>query len=132
MQEPQAAQTPAATETVTLASGLKYQVVKPANESTLVAEIGKAVTIDYTALLEEDGHDGKKFDSSIDRGQPFTFTLGSKQVIAGMEEGIENMKVGEIRRLVIPPQLAYGENGAGGVIPANATLIFDVELKAVA
>lgn len=122
-------------DTVTLASGLQYQIVKPAAEATVVADVaekGKDVTIEYDGFIADNGVPGKKFDSSRDRGHSFTFALGSGQVIPGMDEGVENMKVGEFRRLIIPSALAYREQGAGDVIPANATLIFDVELKAVA
>ena len=85
------------------------------------------VLVHYTGWLE----DGTKFDSSLDRGKPFTFTLDAGQVIAGWDMGVEGMKVGGKRQLVIPPGLAYGERGAGGVIPPNATLKFEIELLAV-
>ena len=91
------------------------------------ADIGMSVSVHYTGKLE----DGTVFDSSIPRGQPFTFTLGAGQVIKGWDLGVEGMKVGEKRKLVIPPHLGYGVRGAGATIPPNATLIFDVELLEV-
>ena len=85
----------------------------------------------YTGWLFNNGAKGAKFDSSVDRGQPFQFTLGAHQVIRGWDEGVAGMKVGGKRTLIIPPELGYGARGAGGVIPPNATLMFDVELLGV-
>jgi FKBP-type peptidyl-prolyl cis-trans isomerase len=110
---------------VTTPSGLKYvdQVVGTGE----VAVAGKPVSVHYTGWLEN----GKKFDSSVDRGQPFSFPLGAGRVIKGWDEGVQGMKVGGKRKLTIPSNLGYGPQGAGGVIPPNATLIFDVELLGV-
>ena len=103
-------------------SGLKY--VDEVVGTGASPSPGKTVVVHYTGTLEN----GTKFDSSVDRGQPFTFQIGVGQVIKGWDEGVMTMKVGGKRRLIIPPQLGYGARGAGGVIPPNATLIFDVEL----
>jgi peptidylprolyl isomerase len=89
---------------------------------------GQICVMHYTGWLYQNGAKGRKFDSSLDRGQPFEFPIGAHRVIAGWDEGVATMKVGGKRTLVIPPELAYGARGAGGVIPPNATLIFDVEL----
>ena len=95
------------------------------------AENGKTVIVHYDGFLSDAGKKGKKFDSSRDRGQPFDFQLGTGQVIQGWDRGVKGMKVGGKRTLTIPPELGYGARGAGGVIPPNAELIFDVELLGV-
>jgi FKBP-type peptidyl-prolyl cis-trans isomerase len=92
---------------------------------------GQNCVMHYTGWLYEDGKKGKKFDSSVDRGEPFEFPIGQRRVIGGWEEGVASMKVGGKRTLIIPPALGYGARGAGGVIPPNATLMFEVELLAV-
>jgi FKBP-type peptidyl-prolyl cis-trans isomerase len=112
--------------TITTASGLQYEEVRAGTGAT--ARSGQDVVVHYTGWLT----DGRKFDSSRDRGQPFSFGLGAGQVIAGWDEGVAGMQVGGLRKLMIPPQLGYGEFGAGGVIPPNATLVFEVELLEVA
>lgn len=115
-----------AAETVTTPTGLKYQdeVVGTGPQP----KAGQQVTVQYTGWLDENGKKGKKFDSSRDRNQPFSFTIGAGQVIQGWDQGVMTMKTGGKRTLIIPPELGYGARGAGGVIPPNATLIFDVEL----
>ena len=112
-------------DTLTTVSGLKYIVLQKGNGTK--AEANKTVEVHYTGYLT----DGKKFDSSKDRNEPIEFILGTGQVIKGWEEGIALMNVGDQLRLIIPSNLAYGEKGAGGVIPPNATLLFDVELMSV-
>jgi FKBP-type peptidyl-prolyl cis-trans isomerase len=102
--------------------GLEYSDIKEGTGA--VAKAGDKVKVHYTGWLTS----GKKFDSSVDRGEPFQFTLGAGQVIKGWDEGVAGMKVGGKRQLRIPPELGYGSRGAGGVIPPNTTLIFDVEL----
>ena len=115
-----------AKKTVTTASGLKYVDVVVGKGASPTA--GKQVTVHYTGTLVN----GKKFDSSVDRNEPFSFIIGVGQVIPGWDEGVMSMKVGGKRKLIIPPNLGYGARGAGGVIPPNATLLFDVELIDVA
>jgi peptidylprolyl isomerase len=119
----------ATNQVIEMPNGLKYTDDNAGDGAEATA--GKKVSVHYTGWLSDDGAKGKKFDSSVDRGQPFQFTLGAHQVIAGWDEGVAGMKVGGKRTLVIPPELGYGARGAGGVIPPNATLIFDVELLGV-
>jgi FKBP-type peptidyl-prolyl cis-trans isomerase len=104
---------------------LKTEDITPGNGD--VAEVGKTVTVHYTGTLT----DGTKFDSSLDRKMPLSFKLGAGEVIKGWDEGVKGMKVGGKRKLTIPPSMAYGETGAGNVVPPNATLIFEVELLEV-
>jgi peptidylprolyl isomerase len=92
---------------------------------------GQICFMHYTGWLYENGKKGKKFDSSVDRGEPFEFPIGTHRVIAGWDEGVATMKVGGKRTLIIPPELGYGARGAGGAIPPNATLMFDVELLGI-
>jgi len=111
------------------ASGLSH-------EDTLVGSgaspaSGQTCVMHYTGWLWENGQKGAKFDSSLDRGRPFSFPLGQGRVIKGWDEGVASMKIGGKRTLIVPPQLGYGARGAGGAIPPNATLIFDVELLGV-
>lgn len=103
-------------------SGLKIEDLTEGDGA--VAEAGKNVSVHYTGWLT----DGTKFDSSKDRNAPFDFPLGGGRVIRGWDEGVQGMKIGGTRKLTIPPQLGYGATGAGGVIPPNATLVFEVEL----
>ncbi len=114
---------------ITTASGLQY-------EDTVIGEgaearSGQRVTVHYTGWLYKDQQAGAKFDSSKDRRQPFRFTLDGGEVIKGWDEGVQGMKIGGTRRLVLPPELGYGKRGAGADIPPNATLLFEVELLAV-
>ena len=114
---------------VTTPSGLRIIDVKPGTGP--VPQAGQTVTVNYTGWLFVDGKKGKKFDSSLDRGEPFSFTLGQGQVIKGWDEGLATMHVGGNRTLIIPPDLGYGASGAGADIPPGATLIFDVDLISV-
>lgn len=114
---------------ITTASGLQIDDLTVG--SGALATAGQRVSVHYTGWLFNDGQQGGKFDSSKDRGQPFVFGLGGGQVIKGWDEGVQGMKVGGVRRLIIPAALGYGARGAGGVIPPNATLLFEVELLAV-
>jgi FKBP-type peptidyl-prolyl cis-trans isomerase FkpA len=106
-------------------SGLDIEDITIGEGDTAAA--GQHVTVHYTGWLT----DGTKFDSSKDRGDPFDFPLGGRRVIAGWDEGVQGMRVGGVRKLTIPPDLGYGARGAGGVIPPNATLVFEVELLAI-
>ncbi len=110
-------------------SGLQYKDIELGNGAT--AETGQTVTVHYTGWLYNNGIQGAKFDSSKDRRDPFIFGLGEGRVIQGWDEGVQGMKVGGTRHLVIPPELGYGAQGAGGVIPPHATLMFEVELLRV-
>lgn len=115
-----------AAEETTMPSGLK--IVDTVVGTGATPKTGQTCVMHYTGWLYEGGQKGAKFDSSVDRGQPFEFPIGTGRVIAGWDEGVATMKVGGKRTLIIPPELGYGARGAGGVIPPNATLIFDVEL----
>jgi peptidylprolyl isomerase len=111
------------------ASGLQYEDTKGGTGES--PKTGQTCVMHYTGWLWENGAKGKKFDSSLDRGTPFSFPLGQGRVIKGWDEGVATMKVGGKRTLLIPPDLGYGARGAGGVIPPNATLLFEVELLEV-
>ncbi len=116
------------TETSKVTELIKKDMVRGDGEE---AKVGQQVTVHYTGWLYDEAapeHKGKKFDSSLDRGTPFDFSLGAGQVIKGWDQGVQGMKVGGHRTLIIPPEMGYGKRGAGGVIPPNATLVFDVEL----
>ena len=114
---------------VTTLSGL--QIIDGQVGTGATPKTGQTCVMHYTGWLYENGQKTKKFDSSLDRGQPFEFPIGTGRVIKGWDEGVATMKVGGKRTLIIPPDLGYGSRGAGGVIPPNATLIFDVELLGV-
>ena len=125
--------TPASAQTtgkpMTTASGLQIVDTKPGTGASPRA--GQTCVMHYTGWLYENGAKGKKFDSSVDRGQPFEFPIGVGRVIKGWDEGVSTMKVGGKRTLIIPPELGYGARGAPGAIPPNATLMFDVELLSI-
>lgn len=133
--QPKAETTESDKTMTTTPSGLQYTIVKPStNPEAQTATEGKKVTVHYTGWLADDKGNPRmdaKFDSSVDRKQPFSFMLGVGQVIKGWDEGVKGMKIGEQRRLVIPAKLGYGDRGAGRLIPPNATLVFDVELLGV-
>ena len=111
---------------MTTPSGLKIIDTQPGTGAS--PKTGQTCVMHYTGWLYDNATKGKKFDSSVDRNEPFAFKIGVGQVIRGWDEGVSTMKVGGKRTLIIPPELGYGARGAGGVIPPNATLIFDVEL----
>lgn len=112
--------------TTTTSSGLQYIDTEAGTGAS--PQTGQTCVMHYTGWLYNDGEKGAKFDSSVDRGQPFSFAIGVGQVIGGWDEGVASMQVGGKRTLIIPPDLGYGARGAGGVIPPNATLMFEVEL----
>ena len=114
---------------ITTDSGLSYEDTTVGSGDAAAA--GQHVSVHYTGWLYTDGLKGTKFDSSKDRGDPFEFALGAGMVIKGWDEGVQGMQVGGTRVLVIPPQLGYGARGAGGVIPPNATLLFEVDLLGI-
>jgi peptidylprolyl isomerase len=113
---------PAQSGMVTTPTGLQYQDLQVGQGAQ--PQPGQTVTVHYNGYLTN----GTKFDSSVDKGEPFSFVLGQRQVIAGWDEGVSTMRIGGMRKLVVPPQLGYGDRGAGGVIPPGATLVFDVQL----
>jgi peptidylprolyl isomerase len=123
---PTAAMAQTAGKAMTTASGL--QIIDSKVGTGATPKPGQICVVHYTGWLYQDGQKGKKFDSSVDRNDPLEFPVGQRKVIAGWDEGVASMKVGGKRTLIIPPELGYGARGAGGVIPPNATLIFDVEL----
>jgi FKBP-type peptidyl-prolyl cis-trans isomerase FkpA len=133
MAMPEGALSPASAQTagkpMTTASGLQISDTKVGTGAT--PKRGQICVMHYTGWLYENGVKGKKFDSSVDRNEPFEFPIGQQRVIAGWDEGVATMKVGGKRTLIIPPELGYGARGAAGAIPPNATLIFDVELLGV-
>ena len=126
---PTAATAQAVGKTMTTPSGLQITDSKVGTGAT--PQTGQTCVMHYTGWLYQNGAKGAKFDSSLDRGQPFEFPIGTGRVIRGWDEGVASMKVGGKRTLIIPPDLGYGARGAGGVIPPNATLIFEVELLGV-
>jgi len=113
----------------TTPSGLQYEDTREGQGASPTK--GQTCVMHYTGWLWVDGKKGEKFDSSVDRGRPFTFPIGAGRVIKGWDEGVATMKIGGTRSLLIPPELGYGASGAGGVIPGNATLLFEVELLGV-
>jgi len=118
-----------AAKPVTTASGLQMIDTKVGTGAS--PRPNQTAVVHYTGWIYENGVKGKKFDSSVDRNEPFEFPVGAGRVIRGWDEGVASMKIGGKRTLIVPPQLGYGARGAGGVIPPNATLMFDVELLGV-
>ena len=113
-------------------SALRFEVITPAADAQAAKpKVGQTVTVHYTGWLSDNGMPGKKFDSSVDRKQPFSFIIGVGYVIQGWDQGVMDMQVGEKRRLIIPSTLGYGSRGAPGAIPPHATIIFDVELISI-
>jgi FKBP-type peptidyl-prolyl cis-trans isomerase len=130
--EKEAAEAEPTGPTITTPEGLAITELAPGSGNPIAS--GSVAVVHYTGWLYDTGaraHKGRKFDSSVDRGEPFRFTLGQGEVIRGWDQGVDGMKVGGKRRLVIPAALGYGEKGAGGVIPPGATLVFDVELLGI-
>ncbi len=117
--------------TFTTPSGIAYTILKAAPVTARSPKKGDTAVVHYTGWLDNKGKQGAKFDSSVDRKTPFTFKVGVGQVIQGWDEMVLAMKIGEKRRVTIPSHLAYGLRGAGGIIPPNATLIFEIELIAI-
>jgi peptidylprolyl isomerase len=129
LDDPTTATAQTAGKPMTTASGL--QIIDTQVGTGASPKTGQTCVMHYTGWLYENGAKGKKFDSSVDRGQPFEFPIGMRRVIAGWDEGVASMKVGGKRTLIIPAKLGYGAQGAGGAIPPNATLLFEVELLGV-
>ncbi len=109
-------------------SGIWYEIITAASEDAPKPKVGQKATVHYTGWLSDDAKPGKKCDSSVDRGTPFTFTVGFGQVIKGWDESVLDMQVGETRRVILPADMAYGSRGAGSIIPPHAELIFDISL----
>ena len=121
-------QTVDTTKRITMPSGWSYEIITAAPAEAKAPQQGQRISVHYTGWLDDNGKEGKKFDSSVDRGQKFEFYLGRGAVIRGWDEAVANMKIGEKIRVYLPADLAYGNRGAGNLIPANAALIFDIEL----
>ncbi|MCK4650642.1 FKBP-type peptidyl-prolyl cis-trans isomerase [Candidatus Babeliales bacterium] len=109
-------------------TGLRFEILNEGDSFSSPPQQGQLITVHYEGWLDEDGEKGKMFDSSRKRGNPFQFRIGTGQVIKGWDEGVASMRIGEIRKLVVPAHLAYGSRGAGDSIPPHSTLIFEVEL----